>query len=38
MRVENVVVGEINDFRQLLAHLSGCLRRPLPQPCVQLFY
>jgi hypothetical protein len=37
-QVEDVVVGEIDDFRDALSHLGGRLRLPLAQPRVQLLY
>src|ERR1019366_3939653 len=34
-QIENVVVGEFNDLRYALPHLSRRFRLPLAQPCVQ---
>ena len=34
-QIENVVVGEFNDLRYALSHLSRRFRLPLSQPCVQ---
>ena len=34
-QIENVVVGEFNDFGYALSYLSRCFRLPLAQPCVQ---